>query len=118
MREDQIKRLGDLAEKLAEVVLEEADPETWPGAGIAAADMSQQERGDRYWCKRNAAATFGLLERTMRTVADATEARTLTGGVNERPELDADVKSLEREAAKKLEAVLNKAKATSRAGSG
>jgi hypothetical protein len=35
MRPDQIQRLQDLSEKLAEVVLEEADPKEWPGAGIS-----------------------------------------------------------------------------------
>jgi hypothetical protein len=114
MRPDQIARLQDLAEKLAEVVLEEADPQNWPAAGIAADAMTQQERGDRYWCKRNAAATFGLLERTMRTVADAAEVNPRSGEPNDRPELHKEVSRLEREAGKLLEKVMGKAAAVSR----
>ena len=32
MRHDQLQRLQELSEKLADVVLEEADPAEWPGA--------------------------------------------------------------------------------------
>lgn len=115
MRPDQIDRLKDLSEKLADVVLEEADPDTWPGRGLAAADMTQQERGDRYWCKRNAAATFGLLERTTRTIADATQANpNAADRPNDRPELDQEVNRLEKEAGKLLEKVMGKAAAVAR----
>ncbi|OUL17298.1 hypothetical protein B0X78_00260 [bacterium AM6] len=63
MREDQYLRLQALSEKLAEAFIEEADPATWTGAGKAPSEMDKAERGDRYWCKRNAAATGGLLLR-------------------------------------------------------
>ena len=39
MREDQKKRLEALSEKLIDVVLEEADPDFWPGAGQPLADV-------------------------------------------------------------------------------
>jgi hypothetical protein len=68
MRDDQLKRMADLSEKLADVVLEEADPDLWPGAGTPLADMSQQDRGNRYWSKKNAAATFALLARAEEVV--------------------------------------------------
>lgn len=52
MRPDQLVRLAELSEKLADVVLEEADPAEWPGANMPLASLSQQERGDRYWSKK------------------------------------------------------------------
>lgn len=111
MRPDQIQRLADLSEKLAEVVLEEADPAEWPGANMPLASLSQQERGDRYWCKKNAAATFALLERTASLLTDAKDLR------NNRPEDDADMEkqiaAKEREASKLLDKVMKGAKAAS-----
>lgn len=63
MREDQFIRLQALSEKLAEAFIGEADPDTWSGAGKLPKDMDKGERGDRYWCKRNASATAALLLR-------------------------------------------------------
>lgn len=112
MRPDQLQRLQELSEKLADVVLEEADPETWPGAGVPLADMSNEQRGNRYWAKKNAAATFALLERTTSLLTDAKDLR------NNRPEDDADMEkqiaAKEREASKLLDKVMKGAKAASR----
>ena len=112
MRPDQIQRLQELSEKLADVVLEEADPAEWPGAGVPMAGMTKEERGDRYWCKKNAAATFALLERTASLLTDAKDLR------NNRPEDDADMEkqiaAKEREASKLLDKVMKGAKAASR----
>lgn len=112
MRPDQLQRLQELSEKLADVVLEEADPAEWPGANTPLASLSQQERGDRYWSKKNAAATFALLERTTSLLTDAKDLR------NNRPEDDADMEkqiaAKEREASKLLDKVMKGAKAASR----
>jgi len=108
MRADQIARLSDLTQKLAEVVLEEADPDEWPGAGVPLAALTQQERGDRYWCKRNAAATMSLLERVQRTLADAADPGA-NGKPNDRPELDNEIQAAEKEAARALEAARKRA---------
>lgn len=59
--DDHKTRLAALSDKLTEVVLTEADPENWPAAGKAQKDYTQQERGDRYWEKKNASATLTLL---------------------------------------------------------
>lgn len=111
MRPDQIERLKDLSEKLAEVVLEEADPETWPGVGIPLADMTNEQRGNRYWAKKNAAASFSLLERTTSLLTDAQDLR------NNRKEDDSDMEkqiaAREKEAAKLLNKVMSKAKQVS-----
>lgn len=61
MNQDQFERLQKLEEKLMEVFLDEADPDQWSGASQKIAVMDKQMRGDRYWCKRNAAATGVLV---------------------------------------------------------
>ena len=60
MRDDQIVRLQALSERLGEVVIEEVDPHKWPGNDKPLGELTQQERGDRYWCKKNAVATISL----------------------------------------------------------
>lgn len=100
MRPDQLQRLRELSEKLADVVLVEADPDEWPGAGRGPAEMDQQTRGDRYWCKKNAAATFALLVRAQEIVDKS-------GGDQPPPDADVerDISRYEREAAKALERI-------------
>lgn len=114
MREDQIARLRDLEEKLVEVILEEADPEFWPGAGKMLADMTNEERGNRLWSKRNAAATFVLLNHTSSTARDAESKNPLTGNYNPRPQLDDQIKEHEKQAAKMIEAIQARAKTAGR----
>lgn len=96
-----------MEEKLADVVLEEADPDEWPGAGQSLANLSREDRGDRYWCKKNAAATFALLERTMSIGVQR---------IGPAPPLEADIDKQiaqrEREAGVLLDAALNKARKT------
>jgi len=111
MRPDQLERLRDLEERLADVVLEEADPDTWPGAGRPLAGLSREERGNRFWCKRNAAATFGLLERTVRTLADASTPHTGRTPEHE-DELGNEIERMEREAAVVLDRAMKAAKAS------
>ena len=60
MRDDQYIHLQQLEEKLADQLLVEADPVNWSGNGIAPSEMTQQQRGDRYWCKKNAVATMSM----------------------------------------------------------
>lgn len=63
MRQDQYERLQQLEEKLLDVFFGESDPAEWPGFGKKIAAMDQQERGDLYWVKKNAAATLALTQR-------------------------------------------------------
>lgn len=108
MRPDQIARLLDLQERLADVVLEEADPAEWPGAGIPLADMSKEDRGNRYWSKKNAAATFALLERTTSTIERTHPAGTPPKEVED--DMDKQIAQREREAEAMLGKALSKAK--------
>lgn len=53
MRPDQIARLREVEEKLADLFIDEADPDGWP-----------EEGKERYQAKRAAAETAHLLART------------------------------------------------------
>jgi hypothetical protein len=109
MRPDQIARLRELQEKLAEIVLEEADPDNWSGAGTPMDQLSRDERGNRYWEKKNAAATFALLERTTSTLsyspADGEPAA-------QEVDIEKQIAKREREAQALLDGVMKKARKT------
>jgi hypothetical protein len=110
MRQDQFEKLQMLAEKLTDAFIGEADPDMWPGHGVAMATMDQQTRGDRYWCKKNAAATLSVIVRTTSLIG-IIQNRTSGGGAGGVPtpeqetgesDLDRDVKAAEKEATKLL----------------
>ena len=106
MRDDQRARLAALSEKLADVMLEEADPDLWPGAGIPMDEWTRGDRGDRVWMKKNANATMTLLLRVeqLRTVEPG---KTPAGG--EEPE-DEEARMIEK-AERAAREVLQRAKA-------
>lgn len=54
MNEQHETRLADLAEKLADVFLDEANPAAWPGAGKTHTEQTKDERGDRAWVVKTA----------------------------------------------------------------
>ncbi|WP_342052002.1 MULTISPECIES: hypothetical protein [unclassified Cupriavidus] len=104
MRKDQYERLQTLTEKLTDVFLDEANPETWPGHGITAGQMDQQTRGDRYWVKKNAAATLTVIMKTTSLIG-VIQQRSAGGSADgvspdaEEPEcLDSEVRAAEKEA--------------------
>ncbi|WP_294609766.1 hypothetical protein [uncultured Gilliamella sp.] len=51
---NQLEKLKQLSDKMVGIVIAEADPDTWAGANKKLDEMSEDERGDRYWCKKNA----------------------------------------------------------------
>lgn len=106
MRPDQLARLSALSEKLADKVLDEADPETWPGAGVMLADMTKQERGDSYWCKKNAAMTLSLLLRIENIQLSAMKSCQL--GESDGDDADSEIDKAEARAAKLLARTLEK----------
>lgn len=115
MRQDQYEKLQALTEKLTDVFLTEADPDKWPGAAVAPTSWDQQTRGDRYWMKKNAAATLTVIMRTTNLVgviqqrsAGGEEGGAAVG--EEKPEeegLDAEIKAAEKEAARLLNKIQN-----------
>lgn len=109
MRPDQVVRLQELSEQLADRFILEADPREWPGDGKGPADMTQQERGDAYWCKKNAMATGGVL----RFVLDAVAKHAPEGGGGEgggEGDLDRVVKEAESKAKQLVDAAVARAK--------
>lgn len=114
MRDDQYVKLKALSEKLTDVVLAEADPALWNGYGKPLVDLTRDERGDAYWCKKNAAATLSVLMRVHNLVGVIER-----GALSEPPpegaagetDLDKEVAAAEREA----KVILKKLATTSRA---
>ncbi|RIQ55316.1 hypothetical protein [Bordetella avium] len=113
MRQDQYERLLALQEKLIDALVLEMDPETWPGAGMLPSAMDQQTRGDRYWAKKNLAATQSVVMRnaSLIGVVQRQTAGNVPGGGAEVTEgqpaaddggLDAEIQNAEREAARVL----------------
>lgn len=104
MRKDQLERLYDLSEKIAEVFLEESDPDMWNGSGIPLASMDKETRGDRLWDKKNAIQTGALLAR----VLDLREREPNRRHHTER-EVDDELKKYEKQAREMLNAVVARA---------
>lgn len=110
MRQDQYERLQSLTEKLTDVFLDEADPEKWPGHGVAPNAMDAQSRGDRYWCKKNAAATLTVIMKTT-TLIGVIQQRSAGGapdgvppeGAEDTDGLDGEIRAAEREAARLID---------------
>lgn len=117
MRVDQYERLQALQEKLVDVFLMEADSDNWPGANLTSANMDQQTRGDRYWSKKNAVATGGLIHRVSTLTHKIELANTDEGGggadlvKEEESNLDKQVADAEKEGKRLLDKVARKAKA-------
>lgn len=63
MRQDQFQKIQDLTEKLADLFINEANPDNWPGAHISIDMQDAKTRGDKYWHKKNAVATIALIQR-------------------------------------------------------
>lgn len=118
MREDQYLKLQALHAKLVDVALVEADPENWSGAGQLPRELSQQDRGDRYWCKKNAVATLSVAIRIDTLLAKVQGYGVTPGqkGTEDDGEdeaaglLDSEVKAAEREANRLLRNLQNKSK--------
>lgn len=100
MTEDQYIKLQELQEKLADACIIEADPDLWPGAGLKPNEMTQEERGDRYWCKKDAAATFTLLNKVI--TIGARDGLTPIGEGGEDASLDAAIKAAEKQGKSQL----------------
>jgi hypothetical protein len=111
MRPDQLTRLQELAEKLADKFLIEADPDEWPGAGKLPADLTVQERGDGYWAKKNAMATGGVLRFTMDVLAKQEPVDpTKPADPEKESDLDRQIKDAEKRGDELVQAALARAK--------
>ncbi|TYL43905.1 hypothetical protein [Dickeya sp. ws52] len=109
MHDDYKTRLTELSDKLTDTVLVEADPDHWPGAGKSISEHTKDERGDRYWFKKNAAATLTLLTKVHTLIGLHTRGGTpKESDPNEGDfELGKQIAAAEREAAKIIERMQN-----------
>ncbi len=105
MRDDQKKRLADLSEKLAEVVLTDADPDNWTGNGQAPADLSKADRGDAVWCRKLALSSLSVLASVVRL---QTEQPALTPEDDDN--VEADITKSENDAKRLLAGVMVEAR--------
>ncbi|AKL35622.1 hypothetical protein NMD36_09460 [Escherichia coli] len=106
MHSDYKTRLTALTDKLTDVVLQEADPANWPGADKKVSELTKDERGDRYWDKKNAAASLTLLIKVHSLIGMQTRGGTPSdnpGQDDEAFELGQQVAKAEREAAAIIE---------------
>ena len=114
MRQDQFDKLQTLSEKLTDVVIVEADPDNWPGSGWKPVELTKEQRGDRYWSKKNAVATLSLIGRIHQLTAAIRLASNAGGGAaavtDAEDELEAEVAAADKEATKLLDELQRRTK--------
>jgi hypothetical protein len=98
----QIAKLAALTDKLVDVVVIEADPENWTGGNLLPEALSRDERGDRYWCKKNAAATLAVLTRVESLTQRAGQAGAAGGADDADPDVSREIARAEKMAEKRL----------------
>ncbi len=108
MKQEQFEALQQRAEQLIDVFLAESDPNEWPGAGLKPSAMDKSTRGDRYWCKRDAAATLACAQR-IGALVDLARRKTADGDdapgavTDDDDDLQQEAEAAEREAARLIE---------------
>jgi hypothetical protein len=100
MREDQYQKLQDLATKIADVAIHDADPDNWIGAMQPAKDLTREQRGDAYWCRKLAVSSLSVLVRVTSVVGQIQRnANAGTTPVDDGDDdLDGDIAAAEKEA--------------------
>lgn len=88
MRADQIQRLKDMQEKVAEEALTALDTDLWPGAKVPVEEWTSKIRGDRNWTMKNANAAVTLLVNMKRLADDGAAAAALSPAEEEESEAD------------------------------
>ena len=74
MTPEQTEKLREIQERIADVLLQEMDPDNWAGAGVIPAEMSKEERGNRYFDKKSAATTAVIYLGNEKLLANTKEA--------------------------------------------
>ena len=113
MRPDQIARLNDLTERLADAFLMEAEPDEWPGSNETMSEWSRETRGDRVWAKKNAMSTGGVLRYTMDLASyhEGKGSATDPKAAERESDLDLKIADAERRAKAATQRVMDRAKA-------
>lgn len=99
-----------LSEKLLDVFLAEADPDTWPGKGLVLGAMDAQTRGDLYWVRKTAASVLMLEAKVSNRIdalqnagAGTTPAAPSSDEADDAADLEKEVRRAEKEAAKLMD---------------
>ncbi len=111
MKPEQLAKLEQLADTMADQFLTDADPALWSGSGKPPADMTQQERGDAYWCRKMAIATAGVLRYTLDLISSHADR---APDPAEEDALDAKVSDAYKRAQAAVKAAQNRAKEAAR----
>lgn len=93
MRPEQVTKLGKIEEDLTDLFITEAQATDWPGM------ETKEDRGDRYWHKKNALATLTIVGRIQTVLRDIRTDSGKGDGLPPGP----DEETIEQEA-KRLEA--------------
>jgi hypothetical protein len=113
MRLDQFLKLQALSEKLADVVILDADAVNWSGAGLTASKMDQQTRGDAYWSRKIALSSISVLRgiqgliHSTQQFGDTPPAPAGEPAQDEPPSLDAEIAQAEKDARAVLDRVMS-----------
>lgn len=106
MKQDHEERLAALSERLAEVFLDEADPDAWDGADTPPRQRTKEQRGNRHWELKTANQIGLLFARTLELHARTKAAAPALGTPADPPEdADAEIARHEKEAAALLERI-------------
>ena len=100
MRADQLLKMRQIQEELADVFFEEANVKKWPDL------LTRDSRGDRYWMKKNASASLAIIGRIENLLA-LRDGRASGGGGpaaveqerNDEASLDREIRKAEKDAA-------------------
>lgn len=112
MRPDQIERLKELSENLADVFIIEANPANWSGGGLPR-DMTPEQRGNRHWDRKGALGTGAVLSHTLNVIKHYEDRHAAGGGGgDDEPDgnLDKAISDAEQRAQAALARVMDKSK--------
>lgn len=115
MRQDQIERLKELTEQLADRFLIDADPTEWPDDGRLPAELTQKDRGNAVWCRKMAMATGGVLKTAIDLIAKNAPGpgEGKPGDIANDSDMEKMIADAERKATEHVNRVVSKAKAQS-----
>lgn len=104
-----VKQLDELADQITAVLIDEANPANWDGAGIPSAYLDKDQRGNRFWDKKNCTATAALLLKVhaiIDAVEDAEKGRKRRDGARvDLADLNEELAQAKREAKKVMERI-------------
>jgi hypothetical protein len=109
MRQDQYVRMQALSEEIAEIAIFDMNPKNWAATGIAAKDMTKEQRGDAYWSRKIIIADIAVLTR-MAVLKNTLSAARSPDDEDEETSLDEEITKAETEAKQLLDEVQRQAK--------